>query len=194
MRSISAAAVLWLRAAVALAPHAAAADDDCAGAAAQYVSLVDTKGLHIVCVETPRRPGLELVHVQVYRDSLEARLETTTLVRDEGDEDGESTVWPEVLLQHLTTTLHKRGYAAWRRRSHLSVALFRCPPPPPPPPPHHHPPQTGPCSASPRLPSAQHERAAGADERRILRRGRRTGPPIAICIRRRPVDVATRAP
>ena len=131
MRSISAAAGLWLRAAVALAPHAAAADDDCAGAAAQYVSLVDTKGLHIVCVETPRRPGLELVHVQVYRDSLEARLETTTLVRDEGDEDGESTVWPEVLLQHLTTTLHKRGYAAWRRRSHLSVALFRCGSPPP---------------------------------------------------------------
>ena len=127
MRSISGV----LLAAVALAtPHAAAADDGCAGAAAQYMSLVDTKGLHIVCVETPRRPGLELVHVQVYRDSLEARLEATTLVRDEGDEDGEATVWPEALLQHLTTTLHKRGYAAWRRRSHLSVALFRCGSPP----------------------------------------------------------------
>ena len=36
--------------------------------------------------------------------ALEARLEATTLVRDEGDEDGEATVWPEVLLQHLTTS------------------------------------------------------------------------------------------
>eukprot|EP01043_Picozoa_sp_COSAG02_P067844 COSAG02_NODE_11052_length_1805_cov_1.015240_1_plen_290_part_00 len=85
---------------------------DCLAASEVYLSLVDTMGLHVVCVETPwRLPGgsgemPDSVSVSVFRNSLREDREVLSLTP--GDAKSSASWAPESLVAQLTPSRKER--------------------------------------------------------------------------------------